>query len=250
MSGGGGNSNPTGRPEETTGEGVGWRRVGPTETVFLSLYLLAFTLFIAYSLTCFWIAPPPSVPPPGGTPPVVTGVVNPAPAVPSAPVNGRVMVHYFAFQPFSVSYEVVVLVVAALCGALGAMVHALRSLSWYIGNRELRRSWIAKYVMQPFVGGTLALVFYFVARAGFISGHATAESANLIGFAAMAGLVGLFSDQAVLKLKDVAETLFTKPKPGADPAPQNNESGAGGAPVVRTGNPEAVPSTGKENPKT
>jgi hypothetical protein len=36
----------------------------------------------------------------------------------------------------------------------------------------------------------------------------------------MAALVGLFSEQAVLKLQDVAETVFTKPPPGADSKPQ------------------------------
>jgi hypothetical protein len=35
----------------------------------------------------------------------------------------------------------------------------------------------------------------------------------------MAALVGLFSEQAILKLKQIAETVFTKPEQGADPTP-------------------------------
>ena len=41
----------------------------------------------------------------------------------------------------------------------------------------------------------------------------------------MAGLIGLFSEQAVLKLKEVAETLLSKPSPGADAKPQESETG-------------------------
>jgi hypothetical protein len=39
---------------------------------------------------------------------------------------------------------------------------------------------------------------------------------NPIGFAAVSGLVGMFSEQAIRKLKDVAETLFAKLEPGKD----------------------------------
>jgi hypothetical protein len=174
------------------------RPIGPVGVIALSSYMIVFTVFLGYSLIRFWITPP----------------TGPAAAQP-------VMLTYFNVA-FSLSYEVVLLVVVALCGGLGSMVHSLRSLSWYVGNRELRSSWIAKYVMQPFVGGTLAMIFYFVLRAGFFSTGASAQDASLLGFAATSGLVGLFSDQAVLKLKDVAETLLTKPKPGADASPQGD----------------------------
>ena len=74
--------------------------------------------------------------------------------------------------------------------------------------------------MQPFVGTAIALIFYFVVRGGFFSMQSTANDTNFIGFAALAGLVGMFSDQAVLKLKEVAENLLTKPQQGSDSVPQ------------------------------
>ena len=82
--------------------------------------------------------------------------------------------------------------------------------------------WVMKYIMQPFVGGTLALVFYFVLRAGLFSTQASVQSASLLGFAGISSLVGMFSDQAVLKLKVIAETILTRPKPGADAVPQDD----------------------------
>lgn len=115
--------------------------------------------------------------------------------------------------------EADLLLVVILSGALGGMVHALRSLYWYIGNRDLVRSWLAMYVLLPFVGAVLGLVFYLVVRGGFFSPQAQPEQTSPYGFAALAALVGLFSEQAVLKLKLVAETLLAKTQQGEDHAP-------------------------------
>ena len=110
--------------------------------------------------------------------------------------------------------------IVAMAGALSALVHALRSLYWYVGNRELVFSWLVMYILLPFVGATLGLVFYFVIRGGFFSPEATIEQTSPFGFAALSGLVDMFSEQAVLKLEEVAETLLAKPQPGEDAAPQ------------------------------
>jgi len=110
--------------------------------------------------------------------------------------------------------------IVVMAGALGSMVHVLRSLYWYVGNRELVWSWLAMYFLLPFVGSTLALVFYFVIRGGFFSPKATIEQTSPFGFAGLGALVGMFSEQAVLKLKEVAETLLAKPEAGEDAVPQ------------------------------
>jgi len=110
-----------------------------------------------------------------------------------------------------------------MAGALSALVHALRSLYWYVGNRELVFSWLVMYILLPFVGATLGLVFYFVIRGGFFSPTATIEQTSPFGFAALAGLVGMFSEQAVLKLKEVAETLLSKPQQGRETVLQEGE---------------------------
>ena len=86
------------------------------------------------------------------------------------------------------------------------------------------RSWIAKYVMQPFAGTALAVVFYIVIRGGFFSPQAGFKQTSPFGFAALAAMVGMFSEQAVLKLKEVAETVLAKPKPGKNAQPQDADT--------------------------
>ena len=79
-----------------------------------------------------------------------------------------------------------------------------------------------KYMLLPFSGSAMAIIFYLVIRGGFFSGQLNIEQTDLFGFAALAGLVGMFSEQAAVKLKDVADTLFTKPKAGIDSKPQDD----------------------------
>ena len=72
------------------------------------------------------------------------------------------------------------------------------------------------YILLPLVGACLALIFYFIVRGGFFAPSAKFDQTSPFGFAAMAGLVGLFSQQAALKLKQIAETLFTRAEQGED----------------------------------
>jgi hypothetical protein len=115
-------------------------------------------------------------------------------------------------------------IIVALAGSLGSLVHALRSVYWYIGNRSLVRSWIPKYILMPFVGSTLGITFYLVIRGGFFSAGGNVNQTNPYGFTALGALIGMFSEQAVLKLKEVAETLLSKPHPGSDAKPEEKSS--------------------------
>ena len=108
------------------------------------------------------------------------------------------------------------LLLALVCGALGALLHALRSLSTYVGNRKLKESWLMMYALLPFNGSLLALVFYVVIRGGFFASNAGVGNTSPFAFAAMALLVGLFNQVAIEKLKQVAESFFTKTEQGAD----------------------------------
>jgi hypothetical protein len=121
----------------------------------------------------------------------------------------------FLVWPFPRDSEQTTLLLVFFAGVLGALVHALRSFYWYIGHRQLVVSWVAMYFLLPLIGGTLGFLFYLVFRGGLLQNHA-AGTLNPIGFAAVSGLVGMFSEQAIRKLKDVAETLFAKLEPGED----------------------------------
>ena len=72
---------------------------------------------------------------------------------------------------------------------------------------------------MPFVGISLGLAFYFVIRGGFFASGTSIQDLSPHGFVALAFLVGMFSEQAVGRLKKVAEALFIKSSPGNDSFP-------------------------------
>ena len=115
------------------------------------------------------------------------------------------------------------LMIVLLAGALGALVHGLRSLSWYTGQREAVWSWSAMYFMLPFLGAGLSAIFYFVIRGGFFSPTSSVNDTSPFGFAALSTLIGMFTEPAVIKLKKVAITVLEPPEQGKDhagPAPK------------------------------
>lgn len=173
--------------------------VGFVGKLAITIYLVLFSILLLYSLIQFW---PSSTPPSGGSPSASSVT--------------------FFYWPIYISEDVRLILIVAMAGALGGMVASLRSLYWYVGNRELVWSWMLMYVLRPFVGTTLALVFYFVIRGGLFSPQATITDSSPFGFAGLSGLIGLFSEQAVLKLKELAETLLSKPSPGANAKPQES----------------------------
>ncbi len=127
-----------------------------------------------------------------------------------------------------------------LAGALGGIVHALRSLFWYAGEQKLLLNWVPMYVLLPFSSAALGFVFYLVIRAGLYQPTA-GTSYLLVGLAA---LVGMFSVQATEKLKAIAEGIFSKAPQGANAAPPADASSKAGAPTVSGIKPGFGPLTG------
>jgi len=239
---------------ETGGAGPGAGDAGLVGIALLALYLIFFTLFVVYTLVKIWPVPTPSRenPPTATASPSPSASARPTPAATTSPtptvsatqpqtVAGATQsptasptpspssspspsvqpstVTIFGY-PFELWDEQRLLLLVILGGALGTLVHCLRSVYWYIGNRSLVKSWIAMYFMMPFAGAALSLVFYLVVRGGFFSPQSSFQQTSPFGFAAFAALIGMFSSQAVLKLKDVAEVLLSKPQGGANAKPQ------------------------------
>jgi len=112
--------------------------------------------------------------------------------------------------------------IVLIVGALGSLVHGFRSLFWYAGNRAFAPSWTLMYILLPFVGASLSLVFYFVLRGGLFSPDASIDATSPFGFAGISGLVGMFSNKAALKLQEIADSIFstkqtTKGEDNVDP---------------------------------
>lgn len=102
-------------------------------------------------------------------------------------------------------------IMVILAGALGGCLHGLRSLVWHVGDRNLQNSRQLKYYLLPLIGAAIGVIFFLAVSAGFYTVQGT-ESMILIG---LAGLVGMFSDEAAVKLKKIAEGLLTEVQPSA-----------------------------------
>jgi len=109
------------------------------------------------------------------------------------------------------------ILIVVIVGTLGALIHVARSFYWYVGNRNLKSSWLLMYFLLPFTGGGLALLFFLISRGVSSVQPANIES-SVGGYAALAALVGLFSQQALAKLKQIAESVFSPAEKGKDQA--------------------------------
>jgi hypothetical protein len=133
------------------------------------------------------------------------------------PINGqgamltaKQSVSWFGWH-LSAARELLFFLTVALAGGLGGLIHTIRSFGEYVGERELRWSWIPRYLLLPFVGSLTGTVFYMVLRAGLFSPSTSVQQASPFGFAAIAILAGLFSPQALEKLRNLASHIFTDP---------------------------------------
>ncbi len=140
-----------------------------------------------------------------------------------------------------------VLLFVITCGALGSMLYFTSSFVAYVGNQTFRSSWFWFYISRPFVGGGLAIVFFFVTSTGLLQ---TSAPANWMWIGLISALVGLFSDKAVKKLSDIVDTLFSTKderkdklsdaKNGSGDGGDSGDSGTGGTSTPTTTAPAAT----------
>lgn len=133
------------------------------------------------------------------------------------------------------------LLLAILMGSLGATLHAIVSLTAYVGSNKFVSSWFWWYIFRPIVGGVLALLFYFLIALGKIGGTTLDPSS----VALLCGLVGMFADKASTKLSEVFDALIgPKSDPRANKLTNNNANGqtAGtpAAPTISSLTPNAI----------
>jgi len=57
----------------------------------------------------------------------------------------------------------------ALGGVLGSFIHIATSYVDFLGNKKMVYSWVPWYLMRPFIGASLALIFYMLLRGGIVS---------------------------------------------------------------------------------
>ncbi len=182
----------------------GGRPMGAIGITLVTVYLVAVTIVVFHSLIVLW---PPNR--------EVAGAIA-APA--SLCADGQRKAELFWIFELCLSDEERLFLIVMFAGALGGLVHSLRSFYWYAGNRKLVLSWAGFYVTLPVLGATMATVFYVVVRGGFFSPQSEISDTSPFGFAAMAALIGMFTEQAAEKLKEITETFFSKAPTGKDQA--------------------------------
>lgn len=170
-------------------EGWGNEKMGPLGIAVMACYMILFALLVSYLLIALWPE-----------------------KVPAAGQNGTVwndqISLFWGIITGTLASEQRLILLVLLGGALGSYVHAATSFADYVGNRVIILSWAWWYIMRPFIGMMLALIFYVVIRGGLLSTGGNTQSINEFGIIAVAVLAGLFTKQATDKLREVFDTLF------------------------------------------
>jgi len=147
---------------------------------------------------------------------------------------------------FSLDIEMRLIWLVVISAALGSYVHSVTSFASYVGNQTFSGTWIWWYILRTPIGIALALVFYFVIRAGLLSSN-SALDVSPFGVSAIAGLVGMFSKQATDKLREVFDTLFRTAPGKGDDARQDKLAES---PTLASVNPASVSVGTSEMPVT
>jgi len=111
--------------------------------------------------------------------------------------------------------HVVEALISMMAAGVGSCVTTvLGYLSHASVKKDFDSAYVPWYVARPLMGMLLGLVFYFVVRGGLVLLMApagdgeTMENLDPWGVAALGALVGLFSKNAIEKLREIFDTLF------------------------------------------
>lgn len=100
--------------------------------------------------------------------------------------------------------ETNLLIISALFGILGSSLHAISSLTAWIGTKKDGKSWVHWYYTRPLVGASLAVIVYVIFRAGLVTG----PDLNYFGVAAISAIAGLMASAVTQKIRDLVDILF------------------------------------------
>ncbi len=199
----------------------------PSATVALGIAYLVLSAFLIYTLAAFW----PS------------GEVTQQQAGNTIVTDWDPNVTWLG-KSFQLPTETRLLWIVVLAGALGSYIHTVTSFATFVGNRTFSGTWIWWYLLRPPIGVSLALLFYFAVRGGFLSSGAVGSDVSPYGVAALAGLVGMFSKQAADKLRETFDNLFRTAQGQGDD--QRRDKLHGSEPVITALDPVSLPANRAE----
>ena len=197
-----------------------------TACVGLILLLLVFVLFHLVFRELMAAAPGPSyIPPRPGEP----GEGFPSPTTIGIGIwlliltGASILALFWSFTPppwlgampqlFTSSKEAQEALVMMFAAAVGSMITTILGYLDHVSYRQdFDRAYVPWYVGRPVMGMLLGLVFYFVLKGGLWTvtppSQAPLKELNLSGLAGIGALVGLFSKNAVEKLREFFQGLF------------------------------------------
>jgi len=112
-------------------------------------------------------------------------------------------------KPKEIDVNTHLTLIVILGGALGAKLHGLATLRKVLAeNRDkLFKKHILWYLMRPFSGAVIALVFYFAIRGGVLTTTGV-DILNPYGLVTIGIVVGLAEEKALSKIKALIDVLF------------------------------------------
>jgi hypothetical protein len=141
----------------------------------------------------------------------VSAINTPVAADPLPVPQGNV--YYVGSKTPLVHINTLLLILVAIAGFLGNMIHLSTSFTTFVGAGKFRKSWLLWYIVKPFTAAALAIAIYFVFRGGFLNMSDDSANINLYGLMTISLMSGLFTDRATLKLKELFDVLLrTSPK--------------------------------------
>jgi hypothetical protein len=132
-------------PSTGSGKAPGEKLMGAGSIVLLAFYLVTISVLVLYGLIKLAPYPTLSGEAKEGVQATANGSPSPSPsASPTRAMRDPEQISFFfgLIKPL-IYAETRLLLIVMLAGALGSLMHGLRSLYWYTGNRQMVWSWAA-----------------------------------------------------------------------------------------------------------
>lgn len=107
-----------------------------------------------------------------------------------------------------IQFQLWMILLVLLGGALGSYIHIATSYSYYIGFNKFDMDWFWWYWLRIPIGAVLALIFLTLIQGGMFKVPKSGSETQPVTLIGLSALVGMFSRQATEKLKEVFDIIF------------------------------------------
>jgi hypothetical protein len=104
--------------------------------------------------------------------------------------------------------DILYLLLVLIMGVMGGTLYGMLGFCLHLAMNDFKPQWNCWYVFRPLLGAGLALLVFLAIRGGFLTLSNQATVLNPWSTAALAGLCGMFCEQASKMLSEIFKTLF------------------------------------------